>query len=197
MNLNLELSPALRNAPAPLLAEVTRELTPTDLDEIGRTAGRPPGKSPLKRLSDRHRNLARVLASGQHSDREAAVICGYTPENIYLLRKDPAFMNLLEFYRNQVDYDLRQVHERISGVTVEALDLITERLEDEEERKKITTNQALEIAKMGADRIGHGPQSSSVQVNINANLADRLKAAREQAKQAAKTIDLVPNEAAE
>ena len=46
------------------------------------------------------------------------------------------------------------------------------------EEKKISVGQLMELTKLGADRTGHGPQSST-NLNVRVDLADRLKAARQ------------------
>jgi coproporphyrinogen III oxidase-like Fe-S oxidoreductase len=53
---------------------------------------------------------------------------------------------------------------------------LQDRLETEPETMDAET--LLSVAKFGADRSGHGPQSRQTNVNINVNLADRLSAAR-------------------
>src|SRR5690606_34802439 len=83
---------------------------------------------------------------------------------------------LLNFYRQGVVEVYRDMHERLAGVATSALDELQERLEDEPE--KISVGQLIEVSKLGADRTGHGPQTSQTNLNINVGLGDRLEAAR-------------------
>lgn len=173
----------------PIVAELAGELTLQDLDA---PAAPKPENAPLMRIAERHRALARALAGGTTAE-EAAVVFGYNIGTIYNLNMDPAFKNLVAFYQRSEDEIFRSTQARLTDVTHSALDLIEERLEDPEARGKVTIPQALAIAEMGADRTGHGPQSTSVAVNINAGLADRAKLARERAM--ASMRDITPKAA--
>ena len=42
----------------------------------------------------------------------------------------------------------------------------------------MTTGQLLDIVKMGADRTGHGPQTTATNLNVNVDIAAKLEAAR-------------------
>lgn len=181
------------HAASELVAELAGELTQADLDEL---TGAPPlpTHKPLARLAERHRAMARAMAGGARPI-DVAALFGVSTQTIDRLQKDPAFQALTAFYQRSDDEVFRSTQDRLTEVTHSALDLIEERLEDDETRKKVTIPQALAIASMGADRTGNGPQSTSVAVNINANLADRMKAARERARETMR--DITPREAAE
>lgn len=160
-------------------ASVVRTLTRTDLPLLVEVKG---SKAPvLKRLSDRHHALARHLAQGTPPG-EAAIICGYDNSRVSILLDDPTFKELMEFYRSDLDRTYRGLHEKLFSLSMDAADLLDEKLQDEEERKKISIGQALEIVKMGADRTGYGPQATNTNVNVNVDLANRLQAARERVK---------------
>jgi len=134
--------------------------------------------TPLKRLGDRHHALARCLASGM-SESDAGLACGYVGSRVSVLKSDPTFKELLEFYRDDTDRAYRDMHERLAGLSRDAADELHIRLEDDmqSDEKNISIGQLLEIAKMGADRTGHGPQSSQ-NVNVNVGIASRLEQAR-------------------
>lgn len=196
MELQLEIFGQPGRPAAPLTAEVERELTVADarMLEVDRGTEAPA----LKRLTDRHHSVARLLASGMAPGEVAAVV-GYSLSHISILQGDPSFRELLKTYRGVQDAEFRTVHERLAGVAADALDLISERLEDEEQRAKITTIQAMEIVRLGADRTGHGPQSSTTSINVHVGLAERMEAARKKARAASepKLIDATSREAAE
>lgn len=137
---------------------------------------------PLKRLSERHHSLARCLASGME-DGDAAITCGYVPSRISILKADPAFQELLVFYRAGVTEKYLDMHGVLAGLSLDAAMELRERLEDDisAEEKKISVTQLMELTKLGADRTGYGPQSS--QVNVNVDLAGRLEAARKRVEQ--------------
>lgn len=155
-------------------AVVVRELDEVDLAALGTEKGSV--ASPLKRLSERHHALARALASGMRPGH-AAITCGLAPSRVSILQSDPAFKELMEFYREDVTAQYRDLHQRLSGLAMDAAEELAERLETAPE--DISVGQLMEVVKMGADRTGFGPQSSSVNMNVNVDLANRLKAARE------------------
>lgn len=139
---------------------------------------------PLKRLRDRHHALARLLAAGR-TPGEAAVICAYDPSRVSILQNDPAFRELVAFYREKVVEAYGDMHEQLAGMSMDAVVLIRERMEDQGDAIGLTT--LVELAKMGADRTGHGPKSTS-DVNVNVNLASRLEEARKRLK--SRTLEL-------
>lgn len=164
-----------RAAKSLVFAEV-RALDAADLSLLGEEKG---SRAPaLKRLGDRHHALARCLASGM-TEADAALACGYVGSRVSILKSDPAFKELLAFYRDDTDRAYRDMHERLAGLSRDAVDELHTRLEEDmqAEEKKISVGHLLEIAKMGADRTGHGPQSSQ-NVNVNVGIASRLEAAR-------------------
>lgn len=167
-------------APAALCAAQVRELDETDVALLREERG---VKAPaLKRLSERHHALARCLASGME-EADAAITCGYVASRVSILKADPAFQELLVFYRQNVNSKYLDMHGVLAGLSLDAAAELRERLEldIEAEDKKITVGQLMELTKLGADRTGFGPQSS--QLNVNVDLAGRLQAARERVAQ--------------
>lgn len=172
-------------APKPVSGEVLRPLTAVDLEALSDEKGSKP--SALKRISDRHHALARNLAGGMGAG-EAAAVCGLSPSRVAILQADPMFQDLLSFYRREVGLVYRDMHEKLAGVSSIALDELQDRLEDAPE--DISIGQLLEVVKLGADRTGYGPQSSTTNLNINVGLASKLEAARKRvAERRALTID--------
>lgn len=189
MDLGLEIE-VRRNGrqPVEVAFSVERELAVEDVAAMAEERGT---KAPLlKRLSDRHHTLARLVASGMKLDTAATTV-GYNGARVSILKSDPMFIQLVNFYRSQEAKVIRDLGEKLSGLASDAIDALSDRLEDEDERKKIPTGHLLEMAKVGADRSGFGPQSTTTQVNIHANLADRMQAARQRAAESAglKTIE--------
>lgn len=167
-------------ASKPLSAVEVRELDGTDIALLQEEKG---SKAPaLKRLSERHHALARCLSSGM-SERDAAITCGYVISRVSILKADPAFQELLEFYRADVNSKYLDMHGVLAGLSLDAAMELRERLEldAQADDKTMSVGQLIELTKLGADRTGFGPQSS--QVNVNIDLADRLKAARERVAQ--------------
>lgn len=178
MELETEIFRTRGRAAIPVSGTVVRELDRVDLQLLNNEKGSV--SSPIKRLGERHHALARNLASGM-SPGEAAIVCGYSSSRVSILQDDPAFKELLNFYREDVNATYRGLHEKLAGLAEDAADILATRLEEEED--KVSIGQLMEITKLGADRTGHGPQTSQTNINVNVNLASRLQAARERVAQ--------------
>jgi hypothetical protein len=166
-------------------SEVLRPLCDADLVLLdGEKGSTPP---PLKRIRDRHHAAARLLASGKKPG-EVAAITGYDISRISILQNDPAFKELLHFYREHVEAEYISLHEQLAGMSVDAAILLREKMETEGE--KMTVAQTIEIIRLGADRTGHGP-TQKVEQNVNINMANRLEEARKRIRE--RTIDITPN----
>jgi len=136
----------------------SRELEAGDLARLEIEQGI---KAPsLKRITDSHHGLARVLAAGK-SPGEASIITGFCASRISILKADPAFQELLEFYRSNQRLAETQVLDRLSTLTLDAVEEIRSRLHDAPE--DIRTRELLDIATAGLDRTGFGP-SAKLQV---------------------------------
>lgn len=179
--LGLDINPSRGRPPRDLgPVAVVRELGAEDLALLQMERGVTP-RPLIQRITERHHSLARCLASGM-KNWEAAIVTGYTKEYIGIMKGDPTFKDLIHFYSQHVDAQYADLHKRLAGIAVDAADLLRDRMEEEPD--KISTGQLVELTKMGADRTGHGPASTSTQLNIHVNMADRLKAARERVAQA-------------
>jgi hypothetical protein len=168
----------------PISGIVLRELDESDLALLQEEKGSTP--SHIKRLSERHHALARNLAGGMPPG-EAGIVCGYSASRVSILQDDPAFRELLHFYRADVEREYRGLHEKLAGLAHDAAEMLSERMEDEPE--KLSIGQLQEIIKLGADRTGFGPQSSSTNINVNVDLAGRLQRARERVRDRQQLIE--------
>ena len=148
----------------------------------------PGSKSALKRISERHHALARSLAAGL-TNTECSIVTGYAPGTITLLKRDPAFIELIHGYRQLKADVVRDLGQRLVGVATDALDVIRDRLEEKPE--DFSNGQLMELTKLGADRTGFGPTETQT-VNVNTNLAVRLEAARKRVTQT--VVDVVATE---
>lgn len=172
LGINLRGRPTQPSAPP----VVVRPLRVEDLDLL--IVERAPSSRPpltLERITDRHHMLARNLAAGMPA-WEASVISGYHPSYISQLTTCPTFQNLVKHYRDNVDALYADVHQHHVGMTVDSAVILRERMENDPD--SLSTGQLIEINKLGADRTGHGPQTSSTQVNIHVNTAAKLETAR-------------------
>jgi hypothetical protein len=173
MDLDVDLFRTRGRAAKPIDAQVVGPLTAGDLAMLGEEKGSAP--SALKRLSERHHALARNLASGM-APGEAGIVAGYSGSRVSILQDDPAFRELIEFYRKDVDATYRDLHQRLAGLALDATEELAERLEDTPE--KFSVGQLMEAVKLGADRTGHGPAvGGAVAVQNNYVIALPPKAA--------------------
>ena len=174
MDIDLDFMRTRGRTARPIVATVKRELQPSDIATL--QDERESVAPAIKRISERHHALARNLAGGM-SPSEAAIVCGYVGSRVSILLDDPAFKELLNFYRADVNAQYRDLHVRLSGLALDAAEELSARLEEKPEEISITA--LMELTKMGAVRTGFGPQSSTTNLNVNVDLAGRLQRARE------------------
>lgn len=172
-DLNLDINLIGRKVHA-VGAEVLRELGLSDLGLLATERGIQP--THVQRITDRHHALARCLATGM-SATEAGLVTGYTASRISVLRGDPSFEELISFYQGEKARPVLDLQERMTSLALDATAELQDRLELEPE--KVSTDQLLDTIKLTADRTGNGPKQTNV--NVNVNLGDRMKAARERA----------------
>lgn len=158
-----------------LHAQITRELTEEELD----TAPAPANIAAVKRITDRHRRMARMLASGC-TPGEVCAATNITGPRLSVLQNDPSFKALVEFYRTREDEEYSLVQQRLEELGGAAIDEIQDRLETSPEGFDI--DDLLEVGKFAFDRSGHGPASKTTQTNVNVNIAARLEEAQRRMK---------------
>lgn len=112
-----------------------RELTEADIESL---IERPHGAlgsttPPIAKIRATHHALARLLAEGRRAV-ECSAILGYSQSRISILQNDPAFQELIEFYRAQVREKYLDHHERLANLGTVALEELQERLEEKPEQ---------------------------------------------------------------
>lgn len=129
-----------------------RDLTAEDIASLSKRAayGSQPGQL-IQKLRAPHHTLARLVAEGKKHP-ECSVITGYTVEYIVMLERDPAFQELVAYYRDNVSAVYMNVHERLANVGAMALEIIQERMSDPDKVKTMTTGQLREIMNDALDR---------------------------------------------
>jgi hypothetical protein len=177
MNLMLEIGRGTlrgRPAKADVPFEIVGELTETDMARFGQAqemARCPPGH--LQTLKARHHTLARCLAEGMN-ESDAAMFAGYTPQTVVILKNDPTFQNLIKLYQRDANTAAELFREEMGRAGLGAWKELNRRIEEEPE--ELGTTILKELAVAASDRLGHGP--SSTQVNVNVGLAARVEAGR-------------------
>ena len=190
MDLNLDLETSLLPDPPRRIGvvEIVREMREEDLDLLH---ARPkfeqvegPKATVLKNITERHHAAAQFVAAG-FKNWEVAAATGYSAHYISILRSCPAFQDLVARHKDfKVDQFHKDTFGKLSGMSNLAADILIERMVTTPE--KMTTGQLIEITKVGADRTGHGP--SSTNVNLNAEMGDIISAGRKRAQERSKLI---------
>ena len=121
--------PSRGRRPKEIHAVVVRELTPDDIARLHELKDKDLGSSlpPLQRLRHSHHNLARLVASGER-DEVCSLITGYDTAYISNLKRDPAFSNLVAYYKEQVETVFVDVLERLKMCSVDFLEELHSRL---------------------------------------------------------------------
>jgi len=153
MSLGLNITELEAVAPrTPLQFEVVRELTEADINLIQTV---PAGEKPpeIKRISDRHHMLARLLAAGV-TEEEASLQTGYTLSRISILKQSRIFQDLMAFYREKMDAKFDTVIEHMAGLSKDSLLELRDRLEESADR--FTNSELLKIFTEIKDRTDNG-----------------------------------------
>lgn len=127
----------------------------------------------LTRVSRRHHRLAQLLSMGMDNGR-AAVIVGMHKDRVSILRSDPMFMELMEFYSHQIEEEFRDVVGQMADFSEDVLGELRRRLEDSPEQFTVTALN--DLFKTFADRTGNGPTSNQNIRSVSVTLPpDELK----------------------
>ncbi len=133
----------------PLSMEFERELGPSDVPLILEPPPQGAFTPPLARIRNSHHMLARLLAEGK-SGQEASLVTGYAPSRISILQNDPAFSELVVYYKGQVEAKYLDVHERLAMLGLSTLDELQARLEEDPDSFK--NRELMELAEFALDR---------------------------------------------
>lgn len=168
MTLNLRTTGRAAKA---VSAEIERDL---DMDDVASLLEEKGVKAPqIKEFRERHHALARLIAEGRKPG-EAALLCRYTQSRMSVLLADPAFMELVNHYREMVNEEFVDFQAKLAELALDAAHILQSRMEEKPE--DLSDALVLQIVQVGADRTGHGP-SQKVEHNHKVGLADRLMSA--------------------
>lgn len=189
MDLDLDILRTTGRASRPLQAELVREITPADLALLATEKG--VKAAPIVKLRASHHALARCLAGGM-KPAEAGMVTGYSASRISVIQADPSFQDLVKLYEGEAQSNYEAGMEAMRSLHLDSVELLHERVQAE----AIETDELIKVVEKTSDRIGLGPKSTSVQVNVD--LSARLEAARrraglDQPKISGPILDLAPN----
>lgn len=134
--------------------EVLREIEKSDLPvlaEAQRSNAWSTGNSTqsLQTLRTGHHQLAQLLAAGV-SVADASLMTGRAPSSISALNADPAFKELLAYYREQQEKRDLNMYDRLVTLGATAAEVLQERIEEEPDR--FTNNELRQLMESTMDR---------------------------------------------
>jgi hypothetical protein len=143
----------------PTTATVVRELTNEDIQKLWtlKSGDLKKDLKPITRLKHAHHMLARLIATGVPGE-ECHLQTGYTTVHQRRLQKDPAFQELVSYYKTQSDAKYALMNERLGALSMDVVTEIQERLE--ENPANFTNNELNSLLELSLDRTGHGPTSN-------------------------------------
>lgn len=162
----------------PLVFTIKREIEEADLALLSQSAAI--GPIEIKKLSQRHHGLARLIAAGTSSG-DAAIMMNYDASRVSVLLGDPAFQELIAFYQGQVDDAFIKTADKLAGFSNDVLDELQDRLESSPE--EFSTTELTRLLTVALDRTGLGPTTKSEQ-KVTLNIGDSIEAARKRALEA-------------
>lgn len=174
-----EIAPPSRGR-KPLSITYKRDLTSEDIQSLSNLKDGDLNQDfqPVLKLRSEHQNLARLVAEGVRNE-EIAQITGYSISYISSLKSsDPAFKNLVDYYKAQIHEGFVEVnaslHSRLVSISMLAAEELQERLI--EKPQDFNNRELNETLSMVADRTGFGTRTTNL--NVNVDLGARLEKAR-------------------
>jgi hypothetical protein len=154
--------------------EVRRELNAGDLDALLHPPPVGAVTPSLGQIRHAHHTLAMLLAEGRKGV-EISGITGYSPSRISILQGDPAFQELVAYYREQKEAVYLDVHQRLATLGMTAIEELQQRFEDRPEG--FTNREVKEILESALDRsiapaktgknAGAQPGGAAVSLTVN------------------------------
>jgi hypothetical protein len=161
----------------PVVVEAVRELSAEEVAVLpsDKFAGAPLNTG-VQKLKIRHHEIARLMAAGL-SDKDIMENLGGSRANLHLLRRNPAFQNLLLAFMAERDAQAMDLAGQIRQTAALAVDQIQQRLEDPEMAAAMPLKALTEISVAMLDRAGFNPTTkiASVSVGVTAKTLEELR----------------------
>lgn len=157
-------------APAPAAVEILEIIVLTSLEVLPFIAEEKPFQAPFDaadRIRARHHAIARLLAAG-NTPAQIAELLNCSAQTVRNLERSPAFAALLAEYMGMMDAAAVDQKMRLVALSGVATDALTDRIINSPGDFK--PQELVEVAKMGLDRTGFGPSSTS-KVTLNGALS--------------------------
>lgn len=130
----------------------------------------------IKSIRHTHHRLAQMLAIGVN-EGVAAKLCNYSITRVSILKSDPAFKELLAYYADNAEDQWADFVSTAANLSMDFLQELQRQLDETPE--KFTPSSVMAAIQLLADRTGHAPVSKSVNINVNTDVAQRLRSAQE------------------
>lgn len=163
---------------AQLSAKVVRPIRVSDLAALA-APGTVEGPV-VKKLTDRHHGLARLLAAGV-APGEAAAVMNYDNGRVSILQNDPAFQELVSLYRGHVDEAFVSTMDQLAGMNRDIIEELRTRLE--EDPSTFSNEELRRLMETSLDRTGFGPTHKQ-ETTVTISLSEKLEVARKRALEA-------------
>lgn len=154
-----------------------RPLTQADLSALERE---PVSGNKVKKLRASHHRIALLLAAG-YRDVQVAEMVGYSPGRIGQLKVDPAFVDLMSYYQNEIDENTREELDVYYSIAIQnrikTARMIGDKLDAIEDAglDTVSLRELVTVHSDFADRTGYPKRS--VAVNVNVDFAAQLEKA--------------------
>lgn len=156
-------------APTPIITcTIEGILEPEDLaalaqggEDVAIAAQEVDDPSDLKRIREKHHAVARLIAGGM-TQRLVGAITSYSESYLSVLLRNPAMIELVDMYRIKNGAAMEVITHNLRTVGNKATEKLNDKL-DKGEVKDV--HELVAIAKLGHDRSGHGPSSTSHSVS--------------------------------
>ena len=129
----------------PVEIEVIRGLTAEDLPAIRNPPPVAAGVPVVRQLRSAHHQLAQLIAKGE-DQATVALVTGYSQSYLSNLKTDPAFAELIEYYRTERELVFIDAMERLRAVGITAIEEMQARLEEAPE--KFTKREIMELIEL-------------------------------------------------
>jgi hypothetical protein len=152
------LPPARGRQAVPCTPLAVRPITQSDIADLLNPSTLGATTPQIKRLRTQHHHLAKLLAQGEKAVAVSA-ITGYSQSRISILQNDPAFQELITYYKSQADQMFLDVHAKLAGLGEAIVEELQERLESDPD--EIPINTLLRMGEFALDRSSAPPKSKT------------------------------------
>lgn len=158
--------------------------------ESGENIGYDDARFDLKSIRHRHHRLAQLLITGT-SPELAAQLCNYNIGSVYLLQKDPAFIELMSYYSARREEEFDEFNSVAASLSVSMVHRLGELLDTQPE--KLSPTILLDAIRTLADRSGHAPVSRNITAQVDArDIGSRLSSAQRRLDETNRLRNITP-----